>query len=423
MQLLLDLLGEQRPVGEPGQRVVVGLVAELLLEPGQLGQRLLELAVLEGDRGLVGERLEQPQVVVVEARALGQAVGDGHRADQPGLAAISGPIIAWRIGRSASRPVGGRIAEERVPLDLDAGVDRVVRRPVDRHHRLRRRVLDRGRPERVAALAAGIEEDLRDLGPEHVAGVVEQGDERGVELRRVLEDPAGLVEQLQPLVLLALGDVRAVGEEQRRRAGRRAARAASGSIHMIETASRARLVLASATMPPNWIISGSFWNCGAPPDSEIAVAIVSAPSDARRRASRRTRRSSRSRPACRSSVPRPWKTTSVTAAMNAKLARLNANLTADWRAVTSRATADPTRTASEVLVRGQEEQPDDGRDLAQRERVGLAPEVDEDDLRLGGHEGGGEERPRDRIGDSGTGGVAGRTVDVDDRPPCRRARP
>ena len=62
--------------GRSGQRVVIGLVAELLLEPGELGQRLLELAVLEGDRDLVGERLEQTQVVLAEAGPLGQPVDD-----------------------------------------------------------------------------------------------------------------------------------------------------------------------------------------------------------------------------------------------------------------------------------------------------------------------------------------------------------
>ena len=36
-------------------------------------------------------------------------------------------------------------------------------------------------------------------------------------------------------------------------------------------------MLARATRPPNSIISGSFWNCGAPPDRTITVAIVSAP--------------------------------------------------------------------------------------------------------------------------------------------------
>ncbi len=33
-------------------------------------------------------------------------------------------------------------------------------------------------------------------------------------------------------------------------------------------------MLASATMLPNWIISGSFWNWGAPPESVMTSAIV-----------------------------------------------------------------------------------------------------------------------------------------------------
>ena len=41
-----------------------------------------------------------------------------------------------------------------------------------------------------------------------------------------------------------------------------------------------------------------------------------------------------------------WNTARVTTAMSAKFARLNATLTIDWRAVTSSATPDPTRTAS-----------------------------------------------------------------------------
>ena len=66
----LDLVDEGGPVRQPGQRVVEGLVPELLLEPRQLVERLLELAVLEGDRGLVGDGLQQAQVVRLEARAL-----------------------------------------------------------------------------------------------------------------------------------------------------------------------------------------------------------------------------------------------------------------------------------------------------------------------------------------------------------------
>ena len=50
----------------------------------------------------------------------------------------------------------------------------------------------------------------------------------------------------------------------------------SGSSHSTDTASSARLVLAIATRPPNWIISGSFSYWGAPPDTEIAVAMHTA---------------------------------------------------------------------------------------------------------------------------------------------------
>ena len=78
---------KQGPVRQPGQRVVVGLVAELLLEARQLGQRLLEVAVLEGDGRLVGEGPQQPEVVVAERGPLGQPVGDDHRADDVRLAA------------------------------------------------------------------------------------------------------------------------------------------------------------------------------------------------------------------------------------------------------------------------------------------------------------------------------------------------
>ena len=45
--------------------------------------------------------------------------------------------------------------------------------------------------------------------------MVEQGEQCHVELGRVLKDPAGLVHQLQSLVLLSFGHVRAVSEEER----------------------------------------------------------------------------------------------------------------------------------------------------------------------------------------------------------------
>ena len=69
-------------------------------------------------------------------------------------------------------------------------------------------------------------------------------------------------------------------------------------------------MFASATIAPNWIISGSFWNCGAPPDSEIAVAIAKRAEDARRQ-----RRGEGGEPVGRAGRAggdaRAWKTASV----------------------------------------------------------------------------------------------------------------
>ena len=133
-------------------------------------------------------------------------------------------------------PISPRLAEER---DGHRVVDRVVPsagRDVEERPAARGRSGDgaRGRRHRprapspsgapswlavvsrpVVAAVAGPQEELGALGAEHLAGMLEQCAEGGVELRRVLEDPARLVEQLQALVLLALGDVRAIGEEHR----------------------------------------------------------------------------------------------------------------------------------------------------------------------------------------------------------------
>ena len=79
-------LGERDAVRQPGQGVVVGLVAELLLESRQLRQRLLELAVLECHGRLVGDRLQQEQVVASERRPLRQPIRHGQHADDPRLA-------------------------------------------------------------------------------------------------------------------------------------------------------------------------------------------------------------------------------------------------------------------------------------------------------------------------------------------------
>ena len=198
---------------EAGQRVVVGLVAELLLEPRELGQRLLELAVLERDRGLVGERLEEAQVVVGEGRALGQAVGDQDRADHAGLAAERRdhrladrrPAAARRLtGRRRTRAAppgpGARIGSSGASLSgtIVVGGSRLGSRRPQRVAVRRRAGTGRPRPARPGTSSRAWSSSAT---------------MRRIELRRVLEDPAGLVEELEPLALLALGHVRAVGEE------------------------------------------------------------------------------------------------------------------------------------------------------------------------------------------------------------------
>ena len=80
---------------------MIGLVAELLLQSRELRQRLLELAVLERDCGVVGKGLEQAQIVVAERGALGQAIADQEGSDDPGLAAEGGD---HRLAQSG--PVG-----------------------------------------------------------------------------------------------------------------------------------------------------------------------------------------------------------------------------------------------------------------------------------------------------------------------------
>ena len=109
--------------GQAGQRVVIGLVAKLFLEPGELGQGLLQVAVLERDGGLVRERLEEPQVVLAEHRPFGQSVADDQRADRLGLAAQGADHV------SRDPPVGiVRLLEERRARAADALVQRVLRR-------------------------------------------------------------------------------------------------------------------------------------------------------------------------------------------------------------------------------------------------------------------------------------------------------
>ena len=74
----LEALLEHRAVRQAGDRIVEGLVRLLLRVVLERGD---QAAVGEGDVGVVGQRLEQPQVVLDERADLGEPVGHHHGAD------------------------------------------------------------------------------------------------------------------------------------------------------------------------------------------------------------------------------------------------------------------------------------------------------------------------------------------------------
>ena len=194
--------------------------------------------------------------------------------------------------------------------------------------------------------------------------------------------------------------------------GRASSQRRTGSTQMIDTASRARLVFANATMLPNWIISGSFSYCGAPPDKVITVAIVSALTTAA------------------ASVGEEGRDPVADMGRAAHLGDRVQDRQLDDRdehevrevepELDQRRPAEEERCGrsdehgDQVVGRRQEEEPDDRRELAQGERVRLPAEMDLDDLQLGGGERDGEHRPGKRERDRrGRADVQLREVDPD----------
>ena len=90
VQRVLQPVVEERAVGELRERVVESLALELLLERLELAHRLLEAVVLERDRHVAGERLEETQVLVREVAVHALAAGDGEQPDTAGLAVQRG---------------------------------------------------------------------------------------------------------------------------------------------------------------------------------------------------------------------------------------------------------------------------------------------------------------------------------------------
>ena len=231
LERLAHPLAEQRAVGEPGERVVVGLVLELVLQVAQLGDGLLEAVELQRGARVGGQRLEQRAVGLGEAAREPEAVREHERADHAILAAqhaehavADAALLAGRRRASAGNgSISATACSELV------GASRAARRPRrGRPATIASRALPGPRPVRNGAPPSAANRiDLGLLGAERLERPLEQALQRDRDLGRLGQRPVGLVEGLDLLVALALLHVGAVAEEgdqdrdhQQRRRGR-----------------------------------------------------------------------------------------------------------------------------------------------------------------------------------------------------------
>ena len=218
-QQLAEPIEEERAVGQAGQRVVEGLVLEAALELAQLGDEVLEAVVLQRDARVVGQRAEEGEVVAVEA-AHRAAVGDEEGADDARLARERGEHgalhaaagqgrVEQRIGQRALEQPRGRVAvDERVQ-----GIGHVA---IGEHHRLDGPALLDRRAQRLRALVGGQQDDLGEVAAEDVQRALQQPRDAGGDVRRAREQARDLMQELEALVLAPLGHVGAVGEHDGR---------------------------------------------------------------------------------------------------------------------------------------------------------------------------------------------------------------
>ena len=219
VELLAHALHEQRAVREVRERVVVGLVVELVLQGLKLVDGLLEAVVLERDGRVVGQRLQQAQVVGAEGALEAHAVGEHDRADRALLAGEHGD---HRVADAAGLHLGAQVrgAEGRGEADDGrVGVDEAGELLGDGAvGGLHRHAVVAGAVRRAQRLAVGGEQqDLGDVGVEGLEAAGEQRLERLGDLGGAGERAVRVVEELEPLMALALGDVGAVDGEHGQR--------------------------------------------------------------------------------------------------------------------------------------------------------------------------------------------------------------
>ena len=210
LERLAHLLAEQGAVGEPGERVVLGLVLELLLEVAQLGHGVLVAVDLQRGARVGGQRLEQGAVAVREAAREPEAVREHDRADHALLAAQhaehavpDAALLEVEVGASrgtdassstdSSEPVAHVRSAMAAAVSTGTSASRAVPGP---------RLMRSGAPA-----VGGEEDDLGLLGVEGLERSLEQALERDGDLVRLGQVAVGLGEEVRLLVVLALPDV------------------------------------------------------------------------------------------------------------------------------------------------------------------------------------------------------------------------
>ena len=217
LERVLDAVHEQQAVGQPGERVVEGLVLELDLQLAQLvdlgGQAVL------ADRGarLVGEGVEEPDLGGTEVAAVARAVGDHHRPDR---AADAGQRCEHRAldaeelqvaGERAPHLLRGHEPRRGVPAhELGQLAHHVL---VERLHDLEPARATDGDPRARALALGGEQADLRHLAAEVLERLREQARDARRRVGRGRQRAARLVQELEVGGLAALGEMGPIGEE------------------------------------------------------------------------------------------------------------------------------------------------------------------------------------------------------------------
>ncbi len=132
---------------------------------------------------------------------------------------MSGAAIASLT--AASRPATGFVEQQTRPVVQEEPPQRVVGLDGGCFHDLVPVSGSDGGPVSRVADTRRKEDNLRELGLEHGAGMTGGGDQSGFDLRGLMEIAGGVVQRFEASPLVTLGYVRPIGEEQHRRRNQR----------------------------------------------------------------------------------------------------------------------------------------------------------------------------------------------------------